>query len=734
MIVRTFAASVVALIVSLAPFAAAQPLADRVPADALIYVGWAGADSMGPGYEGSHLKAVLEAGQIPQFINDVVPKLLDQLAQKEPDAAQFGDVAKAVLAPMWRHSTALYVGPVDMTNPDRPMPRAALVCDAGNDAATMRGKLDELIQQAGQNVPFPVAVRQSGNVVAVVIGKVPAIEGLLDGKSAAKALGAAKTFAPVASLQKSPVIAAYVDAEGIVKLVDEAVAKGRDADAKQKWPAARDTLGLRGLKRITLAEGFDGKEWGTHAFLEAPAPRQGLLAGIEAQPVTDEVLKIIPVTATLAGVGRFDLAKFFDGIRSTVEKLEPQSKKKMDEGIDQVNATIGMDVRKDVLAAFGDQWAYYLAPEMTGRGPLGLVVVNRLADEAKAQKASDKLKELANNIIAGEIKEPNVHVSLKEATIDGVTVHYLATPYVTPSWAIKGGNLYMGLYPQIVSQAAGHVSKEGKSILDNPGFVALRKRLGGEKAVSIQFYDLPKSAPTSYQIWLLVSSFAKLGDIFGVDTPPTLLPPLDKLLQHMTIAGSVSYVDEKGWHFRAVSPFPGSTVIASDTGGIMDVQTTALGISVLLPSLNRAREQANRVKSASNLRQIGMAGMIYANENKGKFPDDAGTVLLGGDITAEVFVSPRTGTAVPRGLEGDALKNWANEQSDYVWLGKGKTTNATSEEVLAYEKPERVTDGINVLYADGHVDWVSMPQAMQMIEKVKQGGGGAERPARPDGL
>src|ERR1700733_1342194 len=46
----------------------------------------------------------------------------------------------------------------------------------------------------------------------------------------------------------------------------------------------------------------------------------------------------------------------------------------------------------------------------------------------------------------------------------------------------------------------------------------------------------------------------------------------------------------------------------------------ALLISILLPSLNRARETANRVKCASNLRQIGEAILLYSNENKGPYP------------------------------------------------------------------------------------------------------------------
>jgi prepilin-type N-terminal cleavage/methylation domain-containing protein/prepilin-type processing-associated H-X9-DG protein len=46
----------------------------------------------------------------------------------------------------------------------------------------------------------------------------------------------------------------------------------------------------------------------------------------------------------------------------------------------------------------------------------------------------------------------------------------------------------------------------------------------------------------------------------------------------------------------------------------------ALLISILLPSLNRAREQAKEIKCMNNLRQLGNAFIMYANSNKGYFP------------------------------------------------------------------------------------------------------------------
>lgn len=54
----------------------------------------------------------------------------------------------------------------------------------------------------------------------------------------------------------------------------------------------------------------------------------------------------------------------------------------------------------------------------------------------------------------------------------------------------------------------------------------------------------------------------------------------------------------------------------------------ALLLAILLPSLGKARDQAKSVRCRNNLKQIGLALTLYAEDNDGKFPRNGGIWIV----------------------------------------------------------------------------------------------------------
>ena len=151
-------------------------------------------------------------------------------------------------------------------------------------------------------------------------------------------------------------------------------------------------------------------------------------------------------------------------------------------------------------------------------------------------------------------------------------------------------------------------------------------------------------------------------------------------------------------------------------------------LSILLPSLNRAREQANRVKCASNLRQIGQAVQLYANANRGQFPDTVEKVMTHLDLPSEVFVCPSSSDTPAPGVDAKTRAGNLSKGGylSYVYVGKGlgwtPDNTKLSKLVLAYEPlANHSNGGINVLFADGHVEFVPAGQAKQFIADLQAG-------------
>lgn len=54
----------------------------------------------------------------------------------------------------------------------------------------------------------------------------------------------------------------------------------------------------------------------------------------------------------------------------------------------------------------------------------------------------------------------------------------------------------------------------------------------------------------------------------------------------------------------------------------------ALLLAILLPSLNKARDQAKDIRCRNNLNQIGFAFTLYTDDNEGKFPRNGGIWIV----------------------------------------------------------------------------------------------------------
>lgn len=81
----------------------------------------------------------------------------------------------------------------------------------------------------------------------------------------------------------------------------------------------------------------------------------------------------------------------------------------------------------------------------------------------------------------------------------------------------------------------------------------------------------------------------------------------------------------------------------------------ALLISLIMPAINKARAQANYIKCQSNLRQIGQAMIIYANNYSGwMFPPDAGLIV---PVSQRWFVSVLK-VPTPLNASSEDPKDW----------------------------------------------------------------------------
>lgn len=719
-----------------APVFAAAPLADSIPSDALLYIGWRGTSDASPGgapaYEKSRLKAVNDASDLLPSLKKMMPQVIEKLGEQDPQAAAMTQLAVAVGSAAWKHPSAVYVAmdPIQPNAQRPPEPKVAVIIDAGDDAAQVLKDLEPMLEGAPPDIRRMILGKGR-----VVVTNVPAgtLDALVVKPGGDKALAEHKPF--VASLertQRDPFVAVYIDIEQIIARIEAMMAEGeRQSAARGGRPPQDlvqtrkiiDALAPQELSRVMVTMGFAGTDWETAAFIESAGERTGIAKWLAGAPLGDDVLRAVPATAAMVSAASFDAHGTYTGIRKAVADFDPGMSQELDGFIASIEKEAGVKLGDDILAAFGDQWAMYTDRDVATTNLMGAVFVNQLADADKAEAALWKLATIFNAKVSEAIGDPDITVQIKQVKRKGVTIHYLAIPAVAIAWAIDDGRLYMGLQPQSVAGAIDFTRSRGKTILDNPDFVKARTTVRGIGPVSsFNYIDLPQKVNDAYALNLLITRYVTgFADLFGIDAPAMAVPPLTDLRPHLAPSMAANWTDDAGMHFRARSPFPMAEMLATEQNiGAMQLGLMA---GIMMPALANARDAAQRAAGAANMRQLSVAMMMWSTDRQGQMPPDLASLLTERYVeSAAIFVNPRSGTRVPDGLDKAQMTKWINESSDYVYIAGGKKLGAVQpNDIVIYERlrPNEF-EGINIGYADGSVRWTDLNSAVNMLHAAKQ--------------
>jgi prepilin-type N-terminal cleavage/methylation domain-containing protein/prepilin-type processing-associated H-X9-DG protein len=153
----------------------------------------------------------------------------------------------------------------------------------------------------------------------------------------------------------------------------------------------------------------------------------------------------------------------------------------------------------------------------------------------------------------------------------------------------------------------------------------------------------------------------------------------------------------------------------------------AILAGMLLPALNAAREKARRSTCLNNVKQIGLALRLYSGDNFERFPSAGGGTS--GSTMASYALLTNTYLAAykswicpsdPNVVAGSAQTPFTSANVSYMYGAFGLTENVQADTPLAADRTSGTasaqqpwvnntlthkSDGGNILYADGHVEF-----------------------------
>ncbi len=652
--VRTVAIALAASLVS-AIAAVASPLcllpgpADAgvlraAPEECLFYLGWNGAGKADAKSE-NQTEQLLAEKEVQAFLSQIetqVTALVQQAMRGNPAAAAFADDLPALVKGVLTRPAALYVSKVAF-GPMGPDVQAGLIINTGDLQPTFAKAVAQLEAMALTQLP-PGMKLEELNVAGAKLHRAPlppgapvVVWGFKDsyfllsvgvdaGQELVKRLSSGSPPAWLAKVQQEaaverPGVMWYVNVAGILQTA-------RPFMTDPKAVAALEAFGIPSINHISSVSGFDRTGMMSKTLLATDGAPAGILAALSGAPLTAADVQPVPKDVNFAVAARLDAAKILRGVLDAIAQIDPAARAQAERAFEELDSQLGFSLADDVLAVLGDAWCAYgiqakpapgkPAPQL---GDLALTVTVR------DRKRFDKAYQALVDRLKQQSEKSNGAWTVKQSSYKGQQVYYVsiksagappaAMPFnfeamgsgAMPCWCLTDERLVVCSNPQALKTFLTR-SDSDPSLASQDELAPWFK--ASEGPLMITYSDTAAGLRSAYPqlqaaIPLASAGLASAGLNFQIPALPSLTT-LERharpsiLLVKQTAAGLVTESHE-------TVPMVNSRSMA----------TSGVGIALLLPAVQAAREAARRTQSSNNLKQIGLGLVNFADVYK-SFP------------------------------------------------------------------------------------------------------------------
>ena len=480
-----------------------------------------------------------------------------------------------------------------------------------------------------------------------------------------------------------------------------------------KFQTMMQSLGITDIKTINSRIGFAGPDLLGGGLIETRP--EGIFKLLRPVDLAD--FDLVDGRASEALAFNFDFAGGYDLLTKILSgTLPPADFEKFVAATALFEALSGSKLEEFLGNIAGPMLGYAVpAGAVVGSSTSGFVGLVPVKDPNRMEDCLGKLEALAETQFSQQMKGM-FKVNIQE--MNGVKLHSwviapLALMQISPCWALLGDKLAMASNTSTFFMAREHLTAadmKSKSLRANPKFQQVTQNLP-RGLISLQFSDTQIQfrgmVAALQQFWPMASMLAAQQ----VKAPlPTMAPDFSGVIPDMGPAVSYAWFDAAGLHSQFKGPLP--------TSGNLNVGSSAMLVSILMPALSRARELANQAKCAGNLRTIITGIHIYANDHRDELPKKLGDMVKEGDLTEDILMCPDK-----------------KSPGSYIYRGNDLTVSHSGNMIVVHDGIGNHDEYRNVAFLMGAVKQVTEEEFQELIARdneLRKKAGLTEKPADPE--